>query len=432
MSKIQALIIGIFVLALVGGVVAFATFKGGGGEATLPPLTIWGTMPAEQVEAFLGEVRLKVNDTLQVTYVEKSKTTFDRDYTEALAVGQGPDALLVTDDLIFKNRAKITVLPYTAVPERTFRESFLEAGESLMTPAGVLGLPFAADPLVMYWNRDIFASESLREPPKFWSEFPALAEKLTKKTSTGVITRSFVPFGEYQNVPTAKLALSALFYGAGTPIAKLTAQGYESALQDTAVGSNRPAAQDALRFFTDFANPAKPVYTWNRSLPSAFSRFSAGDSALYFGLVSEYAQIARANPNLNYEVALPPQLGGTLRKAAAGNLWVLAVARSAKDQPGAFAGISILTGQPAGQVVASLGTVAAARRDVGAPAGAKVQASVAADTATIMRSWPDPDFTGTDTIFRDMIESVSTGRLTVENAVARAHGTLTNLLSGVR
>ena len=46
------------------------------------------------------------------------------------------------------------------------------------------------------------------------------------------------------------------------------------------------AAESAIRFYTEFANPSRQTYSWNRSLPEAQRAFIGNQVAMYFGFAS--------------------------------------------------------------------------------------------------------------------------------------------------
>ena len=56
-------------------------------------VVMWGTVPAKSITGLLAEYNQE-KETYQVTYVEKSASTFDSELTEALASGKGPDLLI--------------------------------------------------------------------------------------------------------------------------------------------------------------------------------------------------------------------------------------------------------------------------------------------------------------------------------------------------
>ena len=76
----------------------------------------------------------------------------------------------MAQDGIVRNQDKIIEIPYDTISGRDFKNTFIEEGEMYLTENGVLGLPFTIDPMVMYWNRDIFQSVGIANPPEFWDE----------------------------------------------------------------------------------------------------------------------------------------------------------------------------------------------------------------------------------------------------------------------
>ena len=57
------------------------------------------------------------------------------------------------------------------ISERDFKNTYIEEGELYLAANGILGLPITVDPMVMYWNRDIFSSAAIAAPPSYWDEF---------------------------------------------------------------------------------------------------------------------------------------------------------------------------------------------------------------------------------------------------------------------
>ena len=47
-----------------------------------------------------------------------------------------------------------------------------------------------ADPLVMYWNQDIFTSSGIAQPPKTWTEFLSIIPELSVTDELGTVYKS--------------------------------------------------------------------------------------------------------------------------------------------------------------------------------------------------------------------------------------------------
>jgi len=73
-------------------------------------------------------------------------------------------------------------------------------------------------------------------------------------------------------------------------------------------GSNSAPGLEALRFYTDFANPLKDVYTWNKDRPDSLEAFLSGQSAYFFGYAYDIPDIQTRAPRLNWGVSPMLQL----------------------------------------------------------------------------------------------------------------------------
>ena len=327
---------GIFVALVVVGVGVFSLFGGVGGNDSTGPVVIWGTIDQTAMDKIFTALSEKDKTLQDATYVYKKPATYQGELINAIAAGAGPDLVLLSQSTIGTLQDKITIVPYSTVSQSTYLASFVDEGQLFLTPQGSLALPFVIDPLVMYWNRDTFTSVGESSAPQYWNDFIALAPKMTSLDAGGTVRRSAVAMGTWDNVTHAKAVLSALMMQTGDFVTGRSAAGALTvtlgAKQDT---TNVAPAAEALRFYTDFANPSKTTYSWNRSLPASYNAFAAGDVAVYFGPASEYRSIAERNPNLRFAVAVMPQLMGTSAKITSGSIQGLAVSRGARNPAGA-------------------------------------------------------------------------------------------------
>lgn len=426
MSRFQIIISVLCVIFTVVGIAVFSLSKS---ASTSPRGTtvLWGTIPENMMQNILAQIRT-ADQSVTVTYVQKNAETFDQAFIEALASGKGPDAMLITQSSILKHADKIVPIPYSALSERDFKDTFVTEAELLLTANGAMGLPFAVDPLVLYWNRDLFANVGLANPPKLWQDFLTITPKLTTRKGLGdaVITKSAVAFGEYRNIENAKEILSALLLQAGTPIVSVR-DGFRRSVLDSRVNNFSPT-ESVLRFYTQFSDPQKTLYSWNRSFASAQQKFLAGDLATYIGFASELAELRTKNPNLNFDVALLPQTSADGLKSTFGDMYTLALVRGSANPNGTLANIFSLTGQSVGAYVSSVLNLPAVRRDLLAVRPSDPYKAVFADSALVAKGWLDPDSMKTEQIFKDMVESVTSGRLRMGQAISEASNQLDAVL----
>lgn len=417
MSKFQTIFIGVLVLIILGAVLVFSFSKSN--TSTTHPLTLWGTVDDTTFNNFIQQIREKTAKQFEITYVEKSPAKFEQDFIEALASGGGPDLVLLPHDLILKHKDKLLQIPFKSYPERTFKDTFLDEGELFLTSTSVIGLPFSINPLVMYFNPDMLSAASISSAPRFWDEFPNLVEKITKKDNALNISKSAIALGEFSNVYHAKEILSALLMQAGNPIVTMS-EGKPLAVIGEQFNYTIPPAEAAVNFFSQFSNPAEPLYSWNRSRVLSRDAFTSEDLAVYFGFASELPFLRQKNPNLNFDVITLPQARGSDKRITYGALQALAIVRTTKYSADALHTIIDLTSAQNNAIWSSSANLPPVRRDLLAGKPSSAAGSVFYTSALWSRGWLDPNPAETQKIFQTMIDSISSGRALTSEAVARA------------
>ena len=169
MTNFQTIILGICGFAIIVGVAIFALIRPNGTVDT-SPLVIWGTMPQSTIDTVFGNLRDQglIQNQQKITYVQKDQDTFATDLTTAVADNDAPDLIFLDQDQVLKSQNRLAELPFADYSARTFKDTFTQEGELFLSPTGVLAFPIATDPMVMYWNRSMFATASISQPPTYW------------------------------------------------------------------------------------------------------------------------------------------------------------------------------------------------------------------------------------------------------------------------
>ena len=297
-----------------------------------------------------------------------------------------------------------------------------------MTPEGIMALPVSVDPLVMYWNRALFTQAKMTQPPKYWDEFYNLANVISKKDGSLNISKSAVALGEYANISHAKDIIINLAMQAGTPVTTWNGTKIQSVFADT-FGQPTVPAEAAVNFYTEFGNPSKPSYSWNRSLSNSTNYFLSGDLALYFGFASEIANLQLKNPNLNFDVTTVPvsREGGV--NVSFANFNALAITKSSKVPSAAFAVVSVLSGTAGVSAFSKTLNLPPVRHDLLNKKPVDAYQSVFYDSAIKSKAWLDPSPIETDVIFKSMIESITSGRVRTSEAVFKTSREISALLN---
>ncbi|MBI5742251.1 MAG: extracellular solute-binding protein [Candidatus Niyogibacteria bacterium] len=394
--------------------------------------SIWLPKSAEFLEHVVTQDFKNAQDHIAVTITIVPDAEYDSRLVNALAAGTGPELWLLPHDRILTHRDKVATIPFTTIPERTYLDTFIDEGELFLVPADLvnkkdgyaIALPVLVDPLVLFWNKDLLGSAGVARPPQTWDEFVTAAKTLTTLDANGNFTQSGVALGEFGNIANAKDIISLLILQAGNPIIEKTT--LEVAL-DRQSGALTPTAS-AIRFFNEFSNPRKDDYSWNHLRPEALDAFAAQKLALYIGYASEYADIIKKNPHLNFDVAEVPQIKGDTTTATYGRLTGIAISKSAAKSGPAMALATYLAGSEAQKQIASTLERPSVRRDVLSASGQNARLTVYSRAAVKARGWLDPAPDATYEIFRKMVESVKTGAKDPQGAITNAKNELQSIV----
>lgn len=427
MKTFQIIVLAVFGISALAGLVIFSTMQSGGDAVKTGPVLIWGLLPQDSVDATLAELAVTDKSLANVTYLEKAKETFGTELARAIAEENGPDLVIITQEELIAERAKLIVIPFDTVPERAFIDAYVPLSELLLTDTGTYGMPLTVDPLVMYYNRATLTAAGIAFPPTTWEAVNGLAQSLSVVSQTGAIAKSVIPFGDYANVRNARAVLSAIFFQAGIPMtgddngrlgAKLVGEG-ESGLS---------TASAAISFFTQFADPAKTVYSWNRAMQNSRAMFLAGDLLLYPGFASERAFIRSANPNLDFDMSALPQPSSTAGHTTYGLVYAAAIPRASFNPSGALSVAITLSGRAESEYLAQLsGMAPAVRASLTSSTGDRYTA-IFYPEALRARGWLSPQPTNTDGIFAGMIGNVTSGRQSIPDALQSANDSLDAVL----
>ncbi|NCO62046.1 hypothetical protein GW879_01155, partial [Candidatus Kaiserbacteria bacterium] len=172
---------------------------------------------------------------------------------------------------------------------------------------GIYAFPAVIDPLVMYWNRDMLGTYNFINPPASWETIVnETVPTLVKRDFDRTIVRSPLAFGEYRNVTNGFAVISMLLLQGGSDLVTEGDNEYKLNLNQAKSGKGEPFTT-AVNFYTNFAIPSNPLYSWNRAQHNDQLQFLSEDLVLYFGKGSEAKGLSFQNPNLNFGMAEVPQ-----------------------------------------------------------------------------------------------------------------------------
>ncbi len=427
MSQFQLILTSIFGFFILIGVILFAGFRADTGSQEIGDVLIWGTITEEIIDEVLHDLVDRDDSFEKVKYEQIDEINFDSILAEAMAEDKGPDLFFLPQSKIVKHQNKILPIPYETFSERDFKDYFIEEGELYLTDDGILALPFMLDPLVMYWNRSIHTRMGISEPPRYWDSFFAFTKKVAEKDENMNILTSAVALGEYENINHAKEILTTLVMQTGNPIIVRDEEGFDVVLKKGS-SDQSAATESALRFYTEFSNPAKDTYSWNSSMPDSKNVFLSGDLALYFGFVSEFEDLKNKNPNLNFDVTFMPQTGDSRNNVTFGKMEALAINKGSKNPVGAYSTATALIMNETLLYLNSLTSLPPVSRIILSREPIDPYQSIFFRSALMSDAFLDINKTDTGFIFQDMVGSVVSGRRKLSEAVSRADAEMGELL----
>lgn len=425
----QIVLLAVFALLGIISVAVIASFEGSTSEEARQygdRVLIWGTIDARAMRTTIDQIERDIDAFEVVEYTQKDSRTFEDELVNAIAEGQAPDVVLIPHESLVSLRSKLTPVPYDTFSQRSFRDRFIDGAEIFARSNGVYALPALVDPIVMYWNRDIFSANGLSTPPSSWEQIVgSIVPAITKYDNSGEITQSAVALGEYENVTNAKEMLLTLTMQSGSRMVTERRSGYQVALNESIADGGRPPLAAALQFYTNFSNPNNNLYSWNRGLADDRTAFLGGDLALYFGPGSASDRLQQQNPNLNFDVAPVPQGASATVKRVYGTFYGFAIVRATQNTQGSYAAIQQLVSDTALQTLAmELNMVPASRSLVAAGTDDPFD-QVAYNSALVARGWLDPSADESGEIFAQMVDDVVSSRQSISDAVSDAVSRLT-------
>jgi ABC-type glycerol-3-phosphate transport system substrate-binding protein len=422
LGKILMAVFGVGILA---GVMVFAIGSSQSNQQTNVTIVIWGTIPRQSMAAALGYMD-QVNKDVKTLYIQKNEDTFHEELVDALASGFGPDVIVYPSRFLGRFLDKVFMIPYAQYPANAFQSQYVDAGAIALTGNGIAAFPLAVDPMVMYFNRDILVNNFLARPPQYWDETLEFSKSVTRRNGLDV-TQSAIALGSLGNISHAKNIFALIAMQAGNNITDKSQGKLISVLSNPGTGII-PPVESALSFFLQFSNTQSDVYTWNSGLPRSSDMFLAGNLALYFGLGSEVQTLRQRNPNLNFDVAMVPQLRSASRQKTIADMYLISTTKVSYNQGMAqkilFQILDPLIHQP---LVVGLG-YQSARRDVLVNRVDDPLRTILQNSAMISSAWIDPIPDQTNSIFQKMINSVVSGAQTVSSSVFIAHDEMQRLI----
>ena len=382
---------------------------------------VWGVFDGIEIFRPLITEFQKSNPGVNIEYTKINPDTYEQDLINALATAQGPDLFMFHNSWLPKHFDKLLPLSESELPIVAFRKLFPSVVEQDFAPDGVIyALPLYIDTLAMFYNEDILDTKGIALPPKTWDEFQNLVTKLRELDRSGkVLTAGAAIGGSEQSINRATDILNLLMIQAGAPMVK----------SDFSAAEFSQRGLQSLNFYTQFASPSSPYYTWNDSLPYSIDHFIEENAAIMFNYSHQTPIIKSKNPFLNFAVApmlQPKNAQNTINWA---NYWGMAVSAKTPKPTAAWSFIQWLTAneRPALQYLRATKRPPALR-SLADNFATDPDLNVFASQILTARSWPQIDNVAVEKSFSNMIDNVISGRTTSNRAILQSENEITQLM----
>lgn len=272
--------------------------------------------------------------------IEYKKETLDAGYENrvlnAILSGTGPDVWAMPNDWVYRHKDKLAPMTDTVSAIIDVKAQFVPAvAESVVIDNQTMGLAAGAQPLIIYYNPDIFetalsvynknnpgdeneekrakARALLNDFPRTWADFAETNKLLTVRDASGNIALAGAALGT-GSITNADDILYLMMMQNNTQIISPDLKLATFALpQDTPKQTSDVPGKRALELYTSFADPASSNYTWNDTLGNDVEAFVNGKVAMIFGYSQLTNYFSQKYPNFkNYKRAFVPQLSEEL------------------------------------------------------------------------------------------------------------------------
>ncbi|MGE5425496.1 MAG: ABC transporter substrate-binding protein [Bacillota bacterium] len=332
-------------------------------KAAMEPVTLTYWRVIDDTDTFqpIIDAYRVLHPNVTVKYRKLRLEEYETELLNALAEDRGPDILSIHNTWIRKYQSKLAPMPATitmAYPvekgsikkeivtelrsiksptPKEIRETFVDAvPNDVVIDNQIYGLPLSVDTLALFYNRDLLNNAGIVQPPAFWNkEFQQNVKKLTKQDASVGIVQSGIALGGSKNIERFSDILSVLMMQNGATMMD-GGRVLFNTIPAKNSGNNYNPGLEALRFYIDFANPGKEVYSWNESLANSLELFASGKLAMMFGYSYHLPAIKALSPKLNFSVAKLPQIEGSMVETNFANYWIESVSKKSQNPEAAW------------------------------------------------------------------------------------------------
>ncbi len=376
-------------------------------------LEMWGIIDDPQVISSLTTKYHRLYPNVSIKYSSKKQETYPQELLQAFASDKSPDVFMLFGNWLPLYEDKITPLNIQRdkiLNLKTFNELYPEAaGQELIQGEYLKGIPLYIDTLSLYYNKDVFNYYNIALPPATWEEVLKLVPQLRKTSPEGQITKAAIAMGTGSNTNWSTDILAALMMQQGSSV--IDPQTKQVTFQESRRESDSSykmisPGEEALKFYTQFANPRSRYYTWGSEFLNSVPVFTMDGASMLIGYNRAQKIIKENNPGLNYGIAPLPHFANSSTNVNVASIMTLVVSKRSPHSQIAWDFLKFLAQKDNAQFYFLQTKNPPARRDLIQSYLTDPQAGVFIGQTLSSKTWYQPDFQQVFQIFNDMIDSV--------------------------
>lgn len=327
----------VLAVILIGGFIAWKI----PGKHKPVTLEFWSVFDdTDQYASLIGKFQ-QTYPWIEINYKKFTYEEYEQKLLESWATGKSPDIFSIHNTWLPKPNIQSNIYPLpqdkkSILTATNYGKTFMPVAEQDFVRNGqIYAIPLSIDTLALYYNEAIFEElyrnnpdqNWILTPPKTWDDFIKTVNYVTKKDEWSNIERAGAALGTYNNINRASDILALIMIQSGTQMISSDFQSVAFNRTVTVDGSAYNPGEQSLKFYTDFANPRKEVYTWNIQRDYSIDDFSEGDVAMTFGYSHLINTLKQKNPDLRFKTSPMPQIKESKIPVNYANYWGQTVSR---------------------------------------------------------------------------------------------------------
>ena len=392
-------------------------------------LNVWGSgFTEQQFQLLTKNIKRTSKNPINFKYTEMEADSYESDLLDSFIHSESPDIFLINNTQLGKFKKLISPMELNNKYNLTNLQKDFPTiiSEEAVLDNSLMLMPLSIDSLAMYYNRNIFDSLAIPNPPTTWGSVIELIPSLRQLDSYNRISRSPIGMGDSKSITNGPDIVALLTMQLNGKIIDTAQQRVVVSEQARVNDSYINPAQEALKFYCEFSQSNNQNYSWNSSFGNDLDAFANNQLATYIGYFSDKSLLNEKNPNLVYGISEMPQLKSG-SNVNFGKFWGFTVSAQAKNKNVAWEALQLLANEENVKGLLKTSKFPPANRNLISEYYNDPDISVFAKQALNSKSFYNPDVQAAKQAFWNTIDSANQSK-NYKNSIEELNQNLTNLM----